>query len=965
MMTEPHAPKTRARANALALVAVAVTLAAAVSPMLPWTVQAGGRQVDRAAPLAALRRAFETPPDEARIMMRWWWFGPAVTHAGLERELRQMKSGGIGGVEIQPVYPLALDDEAAGIVTHPFLSDAFLDDVRFAARTARELGLRIDLTLGSGWPFGGPQVKIADAAGKLRVERVVVPAGAGRVAVPDIRAGERLIAAFLSPRAPADRTDGLREVRDIVDGVLSLDDRSPERREVLFFISSRTGMMVKRPSVGAEGFVLDHYDRAAVGRYLDAVGGPLLKAFGQDPPYAIFCDSLEVYESDWTGNFLDEFKARRGYDLRPHLPALVIESPETAGLRRDWGRTLTDLARERFLDPVQAWASAHGTRFRVQGYGVPPAIVSSSAGVDLPEGEGSQWKTVRASRWAASIGHLYDRPVISSETWTWLHSPVFRATPLDVKAEADLHFLQGINQLIGHGWPYTAEGVAYPGWRFYAAGVLNDKNPWWIVMPDLARYLQRLSFLLRQGHPVNDVAVYLPTDDTWAHFVPGKVGSMIEALNARVGPDLVPAVIAAGFNLDFVDDDVLAKARFEAEAITIGQNRYRAIILPGIERMPAATLDLLERAARAGVYVLATRRVPALAPGYLSTAADHAEVTTRAARVVSPLNGRGEFIERESDLAATLTTRLQPDMAVTSGASDLGVVHRRTPEADIYFVVNTSNAPLSTTATFRVSAATAERWDPMTGHAAALPVGRPTNVKEGSRPPRAERAAVSLDLAPYESTVIVFPADGGAALPLTAGAPAAAGAPASLDISTGWRVRLGAAAPPELWDRLRSWTDSDDTRYFSGVAIYEKPIEVPASMLKRGQVVRLDFGAPRPLAVGGPTARVQAWLEAPVREAVVVTVNGARAGSVWCPPYALDVTAWLRQGTNTLRLDVANLAINHMAGHALPDYKLLNLRYGTRFEPQDMDQVQPLPSGLLGPITLVATSSTRSLSPVR
>ena len=65
--------------------------------------------------------------------------------------------------------------------------------------------------------------------------------------------------------------------------------------------------------------------------------------------------------------------------------------------------------------------------------------------------------------------------------------PSFRATPLDMKAEADIHFLQGINQLIGHGWPYTSEGVEYPGWRFYAAGVFNEKNPWYIAMPDLSQ----------------------------------------------------------------------------------------------------------------------------------------------------------------------------------------------------------------------------------------------------------------------------------------------------------------------------------------------------------------------------------------------------------------------------------------------------------------------------------------------
>ena len=170
----------------------------------------------------------------------------------------------------------------------------------------------------------------------------------------------------------------------------------------------------------------------------------------------------------------------------------------------------------------------------MQAYGIPPATLASNARVDLPEGEGAQWKALSSTRWASSASHVYDRPITSSETWTWLHSPSFRATPLDMKAEADLHFLQGVNQLIGHGWPYTAEGVDYPGWRFYAAGVFNDRNPWWTVMPDVASYLQRVSFLMRQGAPVNDVAIYLPTDDAWAHFSPGHV-STIETLRAASG----------------------------------------------------------------------------------------------------------------------------------------------------------------------------------------------------------------------------------------------------------------------------------------------------------------------------------------------------------------------------------------------------------------------------------------------
>jgi hypothetical protein len=124
-------------------------------------------------------------------------------------------------------------------------------------------------------------------------------------------------------------------------------------------------------------------------------------------------------------------------------------------------------------------------------------------------------------------------------------------------------------------------------------------------------------------------------------------------------------------------------------------------------------------------------------------------------------------------------------------------------------------------------------------------------------------------------------------------------------------------------------------------------------MLRAGENVILDFGSgtavePAPLRSG-----MQAWLDAPVREAAIVYINEQRAGSVWCAPYELDITKFLRQGENHIRIDVANLALNAMAGGSLPDYRLLNLRYGLRFEAQDMDKVQPVASGLLGPVRLV------------
>lgn len=926
-------------AAAVALVAAALTLGAATQP---------------ADGLATLAAAFAEPPDDARIMMRWWWFGPTVSREGLARELRHMKAGGIGGVEIQPVYPVTLDDSDAGLVTSPFLSPAFLGHLRFAAEEARGLGLRVDLTLGSGWPYGGPTVAIQDAAGKLRVERVAVPAGRTLVPVPIARPGERLIAAFLAPVPFAMSAVG--EVREIRQGQVHLPDAAGEAREVLFFLSSRSGMMVKRPAVGAEGFVLNHYDRAAVDRYLRDVGEPLVKAFGPTPPYAVFCDSLEVYDSDWTPDFLDQFRARRGYDLRPLLPALAVDAgPISAALRHDWARTLTDLLDERFIGPVAAWTKAHGSRFRIQGYGVPPATISSNAGVDLPEGEGSEWRSLRATRWAASVGHLYDRPVISSETWTWLHSPSFMASPVDVKAEADQHFLQGVNQLIGHGWPYTADGVEYPGWRFYAAGVFNEKNPWWIVMPDVARYLQRMSYLLRQGQPVIDVAMYVPVADTMAHFVPGRISSLIEAMDRRIGPDIVGAVLDAGFNLDFIDDGVLgAGAKVEQGALVIGKNRYRALVLPGIERMPPATMRAIEGFARQGVRVIATKRLPALAPGYLASEADHAAVRDAATRLFGPGSTRGTFVAEDTAAGAALAAAVVPDMAISVGAPAIGFVHRRTDAGDVYFVANTSNVPHVFAATFRTDATVASRWDTMTGSVAPIAVVPATGPG---------RARIDLALAPYESTVLVFPST---PTRQARGTVARRGAvPAPLDLSQDWQVSFGPGQPAESWPVLRSWTDEERTRFYSGVASYTKAVTVPPGLLARGIRVTLDFGEARAIPQGGPKIRHQAWIDAPVRDAAVVWVNGQRAGAVWSPPYAVDVTRLLRPGTNDLRIDVANTAINHMAGRALPDYRLLNLRYGTRFEPQDMDRVAPLPAGLFGPIRLVAAPAGAAGRPTR
>ena len=185
-------------------------------------------------------------------------------------------------------------------------------------------------------------------------------------------------------------------------------------RVALFFVASHTRQQVKRAAVDAEGYVLDPFSRQAVATHLHAVGDPLVKAFGATPPYAVFSDSLEAYGADWTPALPEEFLKRRGYDLLPHLAELVAGGSAAAEqVRHDYGRTLTELVDENYLAQIETWAHDRSTKFRSQTYGEPAVSLSSQRLVDLPEGEGPQWRQFSTLRWATSANHLFGNNVAS------------------------------------------------------------------------------------------------------------------------------------------------------------------------------------------------------------------------------------------------------------------------------------------------------------------------------------------------------------------------------------------------------------------------------------------------------------------------------------------------------------------------------------------------------------------------
>ena len=232
---------------------------------------------------------------------------------------------------------------------------------------------------------------------------------------------------------------------------------------------------------------------------------------------------------------------------------------------------------------------------------------------------------------------------------------------------------------------------------------------------------------------------------------------------------------------------------------------------------------------------------------------------------------------------------------------------------------------------FRSSRSVTESWNPDTAVANTI-----AQSADGMIP---------LTLAPYESRVLVLKQSPDVGLVDSPNYKERQ----AVYLSTGWQIRFGDS--PQPLARLVSWTELAGRRFYSGEAIYTRTFTLGANP---GHTV-VDFGEGTPTVDTRPptTSGIHALLDPPIRESAIVYVNGTRAGSLWHPPYRLDITAFAHPGENTLEIRAYNTAINELAGQPAHDYTALNTKYGKRFEPQDMDNLKPIPSGLIGTIRLI------------
>jgi hypothetical protein len=294
-------------------------------------------------------------------------------------------------------------------------------------------------------------------------------------------------------------------------------------------------------------------------------------------------------------------------------------------------------------------------------------------------------------------------------------------------------------------------------------------------------------------------------------------------------------------------------------------------------------------------------------------------------------------VETTAELAKNLPGVLQPDVELGAAGGKIGFMHRHLSDADIYFFANTTAEPVSFRVRVRSSHHEAEWWDADTGKVERAQLGQ------------------SLTLPPYGSRLLVL-SDGGHsnATPATRFVASQRAAAKVADWTVAFPGSAGSSAKPteqHVEDTL--WTDSAATRFYSGAVKYTTKFHLEA--LHGGEHVELQFARSDPLQnMQAPgKAGMRAWLDPPIREAAEVFVNGKHIGDLWHPPYAVDVTSLAHAGENRLELRVFNTAINELAGQPPRDYTALKAKYGDRFQMQDMDHLQPVPSGIRGTVQIV------------
>lgn len=938
---------------------------------------------------------------ETKPWTRWWWMGSAVNKTDLTVAMQEYQKAGLGGLEITPIYGvMGYEEQFINLLSPEWMEmlsftleeaerlDLGIDlatgsgwpfggpwiDAEFACKNVQHKIYHLkegesldepilfvqeplvrsvrnqvyqlygDILRDKGEVVQGsvdsPLLKVD--ARPLNINDIKEPISANNnlqaLALEQVRFEKELALQVLMAYSNAGEIVNLT---DKVDENEHLNWTAPAGNWTLYAIfQGWHGKMVERAGPGGEGNVIDHFSSDALRQHLSQFD----KAFTDSnigSLRAFFNDSYEVDDAhgqaDWTPLFFDEFKNRRGYDLRDVLPALFGQDSPDNNIRvlSDFRETISDLLLDEFTEPWQKWAQSQNAIIRNQAHGSPANILDLYAASDIPETEGTDLLRIK---FASSAAHVMGKRLTSSESATWLDEH-FKSTLADVKNNLDRYFLGGVNHVFYHGTTYSPQKEDWPGWIFYASVHFGPTNSFWDDFSALNHYVTRCQSFLQAGQPDNDALLYFPFYDRIA--VPGR--ELLEHFSGG-GPwggsnfrTIAQQLVDLGYSIDFISDKQIQNLMCKNGLLSSNGIEYKTIILPECRFMPIETLTKLVDLAKNGATIIFQNKLPADVPGF-------ANLTDRR-EAFNDLKSQIDFNADNVNFEQALVNdgMILKSKDVNETLSHIGVereimtdlnlhfIRRQDAGSTIYFIKNYGES-------------TIDDWVPISREAKSIAIFNPINDVLGEAKTRQSdnQNQVYLQLAPGESCILktystTIEAAPYAYLEKIAGVE---------ELDGSWTVHFIKGGPelPQEFETttLESWTDQTDEKYknFSGTAEYSISFPKPAGNTAEWL---LDLGI--------------------VKESAHVQLNGHDLGTLFASPFHIYVSDEMLGDNNTLVVRVSNLMGNRIAyldRHNVFWKKFYNINFPSRrAENRDEDGLftaahwSPQDSGLLGPVNII------------
>lgn len=667
-------------------------------------------------------------------------------------------------------------------------------------------------------------------------------------------------------------------------------------------------------------------DKSVVAKHYQSFAGKLIKDIGplagQSVDHILF-DSWEAKTQNWNQNLIEQFKAYRGYDPTPYLPVLdgfVLESEEISErFLWDFRRTLADLLADTYYGTLRQLSNADGLDVWAEVYnGSNFDTFQSASRVNVPMTEFWYKRGVLArgnAKHAASVAHASGQPIVAAEAFTSdVNVAGWEAHPFELKFTGDISLADGVNRMIIHTWVHQPWPELSPGLTLGPYGMhFNAQNTWFKHADEWINYLTRCQFLLQQGQFKADVAIFVEED------APNTLGRTDSA--QRDG-------IPLGYDYDYIHSETLMKATVKHGRITLASGMsYRLLVFKKSETMTPKVAMKVRQLVQAGALILGPK--PKRSPSLVGFPKCDTDVLNVANDVWGPVDGKNVkyqpfgkgMVYHGMNINDVLKAeKVVPDLINSRGR--LSWQHRLIGDADFYFVANSQQEDIKTELSFKVCGKVPEFWYPDTGKIEPCGVWRVDG----------KRTIIPLELYRNQSLFVVFRETGtpkvtglhgsGARVEVCDGEAHLVASKngryslktvegvKSIDvnslgpvntISGPWHVsfppNLGAPESTDL-KKLISLSEHKETgiKYFSGTATYTTDFQVHKSMIANDKKLMIDLG------------RVEVIAE--------VLINDKEVGTLWKPPFQIDVSSLVELGENKLEIRVTNSWRNRLIGDA-------------------------------------------------